>query len=688
MPKKDPAPMSAATPRPEYPRPDVDRSARWLTLNGQWDLESEDGIATIIVPFAWETEASGVGRTWLESARYRRTISAPESWGDSRVFLCFGAVHHRATVEIDGALVGTHEGGYTSFEFDVTHALRPGTDAVLTVQVDAPSDKRAIPHGKQRSTPRDDYDGASFTPTSGIWQSVWLEARGRTYASTVKLRGDSLTHFEISVQVAGDTPAGATVAVRLLDAPGVCTEFVADAFGRATGTLPIADPHLWSPADPHLYRLDITVATDDHLVATAGLRSIQARREGLYLNDERIYVRGVLDQGYWPTTGITAPDDAALVRDLQLARNAGYNLVRKHLKFEEPRWLSWADRMGMLVWAEPACTSRFSPDAVTNFEAQIADMVSRDGNHPSIVIWGLYNEEWGLDWDIPGDPAKADAAVRAYDTLAALDHSRPIVENSGWAHVKTDLLDWHYYDEKPESWAANVAALASGEHEDFPVPLGPSFIVDKSIYADAALATSGAPLLNSEYGGGFTSLERAWHIRWQTQELRRHDRIAGYVYTELADVEHEAAGLLTAERRPKDFAGLDPSDANSETVLIMNVVPMQAGTDIPTPTEAWNLGVRISHHGAAPLAGRVRAAWVSAGKPFPTPVSAHTTESVWIKAMPFEVTTAVELRLEPPATPTSARLHLWLVDDAGDVRARTFLDAGPLETTRNNNSAK
>ena len=157
--------MSVNPPKSEYPRPDRDRSARWLTLNGEWDFRSEDGDATILVPFAWETPASGIARTWLESARYARTVEVPAGWGDARVVLCFGAVHHHAVVSIDGAVVGDHVGGTTSFEFDITDRVRAGVPALLEVEVTAPADKRAIAHGKQRSIPRDDYDGVSFTPT-------------------------------------------------------------------------------------------------------------------------------------------------------------------------------------------------------------------------------------------------------------------------------------------------------------------------------------------------------------------------------------------------------------------------------------------------------------------------------------------------------------------------------------------
>lgn len=678
------APATADALRPAYPRPDRDRSERWMSLNGTWGFESIDGQAQITVPFAWETPASGIGRTWLEHATYERTVTVPEAWTGARVVLCFGAVHHRAVVSIDGAVVGEHVGGSTSFEFDVTDAATPGSTVELRVDVEAPADKRAIPHGKQRSIPRDDYDGVSFTPTSGIWQSVWLEARGRTFVERVELRGDSLRSIAMRGRLVGDAPAGARVSVRIVEgsAAGESIELLADDDGAFSGSIELESPRTWSPADPHLYAVELTAGAGDgadRVVVTTGLRSIEASGEHLLLNGERLYLRGVLDQGYWPGSGLTAPDDAALITDLELARDLGYNLVRKHLKLEEPRWLHAADRMGMLVWAEPPCPSRFSPEASAAFEAQLEPMVARDGNHPSIVIWGLYNEEWGLDWDIPGSPERADAAVHAYDVMRDLDATRPIVENSGWTHVRSDLVDWHYYDEDPQAWADTVAGLADGSRGDFPVKLGPDFVVDKALSGSPDFSVAGKPIVNSEYGAGFTSLERAWHVRWQTQELRRHDRFAGYVYTELADVEHEMAGLVTADRRAKDWGGLNPADANADTVLIVDLVPLHAGADLEVPSEPFDLGVRLSHHGVAAVRGRVRAAWSAAGSPRPASTDDVAVESPLLTAEPFAVTDATRLRV--PAAPgrRPGRLHLWLLDEDGAVRARTFVDAAPIE---------
>jgi Beta-galactosidase/beta-glucuronidase len=664
---------SLDVPRPEYPRPDRDRSERWLSLNGPWRFEGGDGTPhTIVVPFAWETEASGVQRTWLEHAVYRRTVVVPQEWAGRRIVLCFGAVHHEATVALNGVVIGRHTGGHSSFEFDITDALEPGRSAELCVEVRAPADKRQIPHGKQRSIPRDDYDGVAFTPTSGIWQSVWIEARGRSYVADVAVRGDSLTGFDLAGELAGDL-AGDVRVVAVLE--GIEAELAVSG-GRFGGRIEPAAPQLWSPDSPHLYTIGLVVGQGedaDRLTVTGGLRRIETQGEELYLNGTRLFVRGVLDQGYWPASGLTAPDAQALVRDIGLARELGFNLVRKHLKFEEPLWLDHADRTGMLVWAEPPCPSRFSADSAAAFEAQLPELVRRDANHPSIVIWGLYNEEWGLDWDIPGCPERASAAMHAYDTMRALDDTRPIVENSGWAHVRSDLVDWHYYDESPCRWAENVAALATGDRESFEVKLGPDFVVDKSFYGSPDFPRSGVPILNSEYGAGFTSLERAWHVRWQTQEIRRHDRFAGYVYTELTDVEHEMAGLLDAHRGRKDWGGLNPADAFGPTVLVVDLVPAHAGADIPVPTEPITVAVHASHHGRSPVAGTVHGAWGDAGSRRADGAPEATAP---VTAEPHRLTDAVALRLAPPGRP--ARLHLWFVADGREI-ARTFVDAAPIE---------
>lgn len=671
------------SPRAEYPRPHFDRSHTWSSLNGDWDFraDTEPGWdRTITVPFAWETPASGIEAHWLPVAWYRRSFTVPAGWAGQRIVLHFGAVHHEATVYVNDVEVASHRGGYTPFEADVTDALDGTGPQQVVVRVSAPLDKREIAHGKQRSVPRDDFDGVCFTPSSGIWQSVWMEARPATYLAALRLRPSAgLDAIEVEAEVAGT--ARATLVLRLR---GTETSVTADVEnGRVRAVIPVAGPRLWSPEDPHLYHVDATLTSADGTDTVAGytgLRRIEVIGEDLYLNGARLFVRGVLDQGYWPRTGITAPDDAALRRDIELAAAAGYNLVRKHLKLEDPRFVHHADVLGMLVWAEPAATGRFSADSVAAFEEQVAPMVERDGNSPAIVIWGLYNEEWGLDWDIPGDPAKQRAAAAAYDLLKSIDASRPAVDNSGWTHVKTDLLDWHYYDESAASWGRTVAALLNGDQDDFPVGLGPGFVVRKKLAGTPEQPLRGLPNLNSEYGTGFTSVERGWQLRWQTQELRRHDRVAGYVYTEMYDIEHESAGLLDFERRLKDLGGVAPADVNATTTLVLDVVPVAPGRDLLSESGDVSVPVRISHHGSEPVNGHLRTAWTPVLGAAPTGLDAFTasegsdgSQGPRVEAKPFLLSGPAEVRAALPDGWSSGRLHVALVSD-GTVVARSAVD--------------
>jgi beta-galactosidase/beta-glucuronidase len=678
------------TPRGEYPRPHFDRSHSWLSLNGSWDFAPDPELsgvprglpadtaawpAEIVVPFAWETQASGVALHWMPCGWYRRRVEIPRRWAGERVILHFGAVHHRATLWINGIEIGTHEGGYTPFEFDVTPALS-GEAAVVVVRVEAPINKREIVHGKQRSIPRDDYDGCSFTPSSGIWQSVWLEARPATYVRQVSLRPSiGLDAIVADIALAGPNVDGSRLRVAVVGSGLPPVEVVAQAQLQKL-TFPIANPVLWQPHDPHLYDVHVKLVSadgNDSVVASTGLRSVAIEDGQVLLNGSRLYVRGVLDQGYWPSSGITAPSDEAFVTDLELARAAGYNVVRKHLKLEDPRFPYHADRLGMLIWAEPASTGIFTSDAVARFEAQIEPMVARDGNHPSIVIWGLYNEEWGLDWDVPGDAAKQDAVRHAVALLRELDQSRPLVDNSGWTHVDTDLVDWHIYDEQPSGWAAKVAALMSGRTDRFPVSIAVDKVVDKLLMAGGGPAPAGLPNLNSEYGGGYTSVERGWNLRWQTQELRRYDTLSGYIWTELYDIEHETAGIYTSERGKKDHGGNEPRAANAETVLVVSVTPESSGRDLLVASRDVEVRVQVSHHGVAPLQVRLSSAW---GPPFGPLESAQVGTSRGsgvLDVKPFMLSEEAVVATRMPDDLTRARLHLLaLADDR--VVASTCVD--------------
>ncbi|GCE23029.1 glycoside hydrolase family 2 protein [Dictyobacter kobayashii] len=389
--------------REAYPRPDFDRSQRWLCLNGSWDFlpdPDQQGRAArweepgnacwsqqIEVPFAWETAISGVGQEWLPAGWYHLRLQRPQEWARERTILHFGAVHYLCQVWVNGLWIGEHRGGYLPFSFDITAALRNGVGELI-VRVEAPLDKLAIPHGKQGSRPRDDYYECAFTANSGIWQTVWLEGRPETYIRHVRLSpAQALSAFEARVELEGSSLSEAQLSVQV---EGMPEQVVPIEAGIAQVTLPIEQPRLWTPRDPHLYYVTFKLtspAGSDQVKCYSGLRSIEVQGKRLLLNGERLYLRGALEQGYWPESGYSAPNDEALRLDVEIALRAGFNLMRKHIKLEDPLWLYWADRLGLLVWAEPPCYGRFSEEAAAIFESQLPLMVERDHNHPSIILW-------------------------------------------------------------------------------------------------------------------------------------------------------------------------------------------------------------------------------------------------------------------------------------------------------------
>ncbi|HEX4715205.1 MAG TPA: hypothetical protein VH164_09790, partial [Ktedonobacteraceae bacterium] len=330
-----------------YPRPDFDRSHCWASLNGAWDFHADpanqgqlahweqQGSATwpeqIVVPFAWETPASHITREWLPISWYRRQVQRPVTWTDTRTILHFGAVHYHCQVWVNGQWVGEHTGGYLPFSFDITEMLEDDRGE-LVVRVEAPLDKLAIPHGKQRSRPADDYDSCAFTASSGIWQSVWLEGRPATYIEQVQLCPTAdLAAIQAVVTLNGPHLADATLIVQI---EGETTGQTLRIEGKTTlaVALPIEQPQLWSPRNPHLYTVLVWLASvdgEDRVSSYTGLRTIEIQGKRILLNGERMHLRGALEQGYWPESGYTAPDDAALRLDVELALKAGYNLIRK-----------------------------------------------------------------------------------------------------------------------------------------------------------------------------------------------------------------------------------------------------------------------------------------------------------------------------------------------------------------------
>ncbi len=555
-------------PRPEYPRPQMVRP-EWLNLNGPWQFELDPGrsgrergliererlAGEILVPFCPESSLSGVGyRDFMPAVVYRRTFAVPPAWEDKRILLHFGAVDYDARVYVNGRQAGFHRGGYTPFTLDVTAHLRPGENC-LVVYVEDDTRSGLQPRGKQS----DRYESYAclYTRTTGIWQTVWLEPVPETYIASVQLT-PLLHQGAVLVQARFDGDAADYwLRVRAF-AEG---ELVGEAQSLCDGAwghclVQLTDVRPWSPADPFLYDLDIELHCDDDVVDRVqsyfGLRAVSLSAGALLFNGRPLFMRLVLDQGYYPDGVYTAPSDEALQRDIRLALKLGFNGARLHQKVFEPRFLYWADRLGYLVWGEfPSWGLDHShPAALERVLAEWPAVLARDYSHPSIIGWCPFNET-------PADQ-NPELLRTVYRLTKALDPTRPCIDTSGYVHVETDMWDVHDYahDIGPEAFVARYAAFAAGGEPWRNRP-------------EKEPEWQGQPYWVSEYGGIWWNPgqadEKGWGYgarpktvdeflaRYQllTEALLRNPRICGFCYTQLYDIEQEVNGLYYYDRRPK-----------------------------------------------------------------------------------------------------------------------------------------
>ncbi len=571
------SPVEPSNPRPEYPRPQFVRT-EWRNLNGWWKFRVDDqnaGLeqhwfdatdfpAKILVPFAFESKMSGIGdRSFHPCVWYQRPFDVPESWAGKRIRLNFGAVDYRATVWVNGIVVAWHEGGHTPFSCDITGALLP-TGNVLVVRAEDPPTDRYIPRGKQHweATPVSIF----YARTTGIWQSVWLEPVSLSHLESVRITStvDGIVSF--SAKIASPGPSqfvnisihdhGRTLAaaMSLADGPG------------AVISAQLADPKLWSPEQPYLYDVGIELHGPDGLLDAVdsyfGIRSIATQDGKVLLNGTPVYLRTVLDQGYWPESNLTPPSDEAIQDDIRRAKDLGFNGVRKHQKVEDPRFLYWADRMGLLVSAEMANAYLFNEDAVARMTREWIEVVSRDYNHPSIIIWTPVNESWG----VPNlSDRRQQAHLKAlYHLTKSLDDTRLVIDNDGWEHTEvTDLFAIHDYTRTGKEFEQRFQNITQG----LPPPkYGKLYVAPGHRY-------NGSPILLWEFGGVGYILpedlhkvpENSWgysgvevdqagalaRIRGLYEAIARLPQICGICYTQLYDVEQEVNGLMTYDRRMK-----------------------------------------------------------------------------------------------------------------------------------------
>lgn len=559
-------------PRPEYPRPDFQRE-NWLPLNGEWDFSFDEPIFDwkILVPFACETKLSGIHDTSFHNAVwYRRSFSLPEPMHDRQILLHFGAVDYTCRLWVNDQFIREHTGGQCGFSADITDALNASGENVIVLEArDDPADLE-MPRGKQYWKP--ESESIFYTRTTGIWQSVWLEAVSPMHLCSCRITplfDERSVRFSYALSAAPQhvtLTAEITFRGKTAGAVSVTPTSARGAFDwqidqSALSAWNYQEDLVWTPEQPNLF--DVTFRILEHgcevdaVQSYFGMRKVSIQNGQFLLNNRPYYQKLVLDQGYWPESLLTAPSDEAFIRDIELTKAMGFNGVRKHQKVEDPRYLYHADRMGLLVWGEIGAAYLYSEQYADRIYREWLDVLRRDYNHPCIVVWTPLNESWGVQ-EIETDPRQQAHSEAMVAITKSMDTTRLVVDNDGWEHTNGDLLTIHDYSPSGEMLRAHLGSM------DAILALRPAqraLFVGRHAYA-------GQPILLSEFGGvkfvPGTEAQHSWgyceadscaafagKLRELFDAVRACPLVDGYCYTQLTDVETEQNGLLTYDRTPK-----------------------------------------------------------------------------------------------------------------------------------------
>ena len=549
-------------PRPEHPNPQFQRRD-WMNLNGKWSFKidkSKSGLAkkyyqpqtkfdrTINVPFCPESVLSGIEyKDFMDAVWYSREFTIPEKYSGLRTILHFGAVDYKATVYINGKEVGTHKGGYISFEFDITDYITDGKN-VLTVYAEDDTRNPLQPRGKQS----EEYysHGCDYTRTTGIWQTVWLEFVPESRIKGIKIF-PNVENCSVDIQAevigSGKFEVLALYQERIMGAATVVSDG-----GFVTAHLDLKEAYLWEVGEGRLYDLELRF-NEDKVDSYFGLRDVRLDGQKFLINGKSVFQRLVLDQGFYPDGIYTAPTEEAMIKDIQISLDVGFNGARLHEKIFEPRFLYHCDKMGYIVWGEYPNWGMDSsnPNILFSILPEWIEEIERDFNHPSIIGWCPFNETWDYD----GRKQHDETLAVVYNTTKSLDRTRPCIDTSGNFHVITDIFDVHDYEQDPKVFK---------EHYDKLMTEGELFDNHKK-----RQKYTGGPTFVSEYGGIRWSVnegeQNAWgygdapknkyefieRYKGLTDALLDNDQMFGFCYTQLYDVEQEQNGLYTYSRKPK-----------------------------------------------------------------------------------------------------------------------------------------
>ncbi len=567
--------------RKQYPRPQFIRSD-WLNLNGEWDFTFDDNnigiiekwydkhdfIDTINIPFTYQCEKSGINlKEHHDIVWYKKIVKIPDNMIGSRLILNFGAVDYKADVWFNGEHLITHEGGHVPFSVEITTLVLKEENSIVVRAQDYMYDLE-LPRGKQYWKLKS--ESIFYTGTTGIWQTVWIEPVGNSYMTNIWLTPD-IDEKTITLEYEVDTQKSMlmlNVEIKYKDVKLIIdTVSVMNGRGKRVFNLDHSisqvwhfnEEFTWSPEHPVLFDMNLQLRDEtvllDYVDTYFGMRKVSIVNGVFMLNNKPYYQKMLLDQGYWEESLLTAPDDEAFITDISLAKEMGFNGVRKHQKIEDPRYLYHADKMGFLVWGEIASAYVYSRTYVKRITVEWMDMIKRDYNHPSIVVWTPLNESWGID-GIMNNKNEQDHAVSMYYLTKSLDQTRPVISNDGWDHTKTDLLTIHDYEEDKDVLLNRYATIDSIVSSK---PAGRGLFVPGWNYENQ-------PIIVSEFGG--ISYQKGSWEGWgysnaESDEdfIDRYEKVVsamfespliqGFVYTQLTDVEQEINGLLTYDRKPK-----------------------------------------------------------------------------------------------------------------------------------------